>query len=373
MRQANEVDFWRGLALVSIFINHIPGFAFESWTHRNVGLSDSAELFVFLAGWGMRRLVEGADGVHGLGRVVLRLGARAVTLYAVQILITMLAIGLIAAAATLFENPLLLEWNNAAAVFQDPASTHIGLVILTHQLGYFDILPLYVVLMLGAPALAVLHSVAPRIVLPGALALYGATLVLGLNLPTWPVEGTWYFSPFAWQIVFVLGFVLAGPSALGDAVRRHVVARRVAGAAIVALGAWLALHDMAPDPIRVPQPRLAFMFDKTFETPARLIHFLALAGLCAGAFGPIRRVARPVARFLAMLGRNSLNVFCVGSLLSLSAQILRFALGHGTATDAAILVGGVAILGFTAWLSELRERLRGAGQVRPAPSVSSPA
>ena len=60
---------------------------------------------------------------------------------------------MLAAAARLLDNPLLLEWHNAAAVFYDPINAHIGLVILTHQLGYFDILPLYVVLMIMAPAL----------------------------------------------------------------------------------------------------------------------------------------------------------------------------------------------------------------------------
>lgn len=369
MREANEIDFWRGLALVSIFVNHIPGFAFERFTHRNVGLSDSAELFVFLAGWGVRRLVDGATERHGLGRVVLRLGARAVTLYAVQILITMLALAMVAAAATIFANPLLLEWNNAGAVFGDPVGAHIGLVLLGHQLGFFDILPLYVVLMLGAPALAVLHHVAPKSVLPLAFLLYGTTLVFGLNLPTWPVEGTWYFSPFAWQIVFVLGFCLAGRRWGAGGARRAVPVRRLCCAALVLLGAWLALNDVSPDPMRVPEPRLAFMFDKTFETPARLIHFLALAGLFGGTFALIRGVMPHPARFLSMLGRNSLNVFCVGSLLSLSAQILRFALGHGRWTDLAILVAGIAVLGFTAWLSELRERLRADGASRPASSA----
>jgi hypothetical protein len=358
MRSANEIDFWRGLALVSIFVNHIPGFTFERWTHRNFGLSDSAELFVFLAGWGARRLVDGATERHGLGRVILRLGARAVTLYAVQIMITMLAVALIAFAATTFQNPLLLEWNNAAAVFQDPIPTHIGLVLLTHQLGFFDILPLYVVLMLGAPALAALHHVAPNLVLPASLALWAATLMTGLNLPTWPVEGTWYFSPFAWQVVFVLGFVIAGSSPVGDLARRRRVARRVIGVPIVVLGAWLALHDVTPDPMRLPWPQLAFMFDKTFETPARLIHFLALCAVFAGGFRWVSLSTPNVSGFLSMLGRNSLNVFCVGSLLSLSAQILRFAIGHDTWSDAAILIAGVGCLGFTAWVSELRERLR---------------
>ena len=50
-RQANAVDFWRGLALIFIFINHIPGIYYARFTHANYSLSDSADLFVFLAGW----------------------------------------------------------------------------------------------------------------------------------------------------------------------------------------------------------------------------------------------------------------------------------------------------------------------------------
>ena len=69
-------------------------------------------------------------------------------------MITMIAIAMLAASATLLDNPLLLEWHNAAAVFYDPILTHIGLATLTHHLGYFDILPLYVVLMAMAPVFA---------------------------------------------------------------------------------------------------------------------------------------------------------------------------------------------------------------------------
>ena len=73
------------------------------------------------------------------------------TIYAAQILITMIAIAMLASRQRSHHNPLLLEWHNAAAVFYDPVPTHIGLALITHQLGYFDILPLYVVLMLMAP------------------------------------------------------------------------------------------------------------------------------------------------------------------------------------------------------------------------------
>ena len=56
-REPNAVDFWRGFALVSIFINHVPGIFYERLTHRNLSISDSAELFVFLAGWSLGLLV----------------------------------------------------------------------------------------------------------------------------------------------------------------------------------------------------------------------------------------------------------------------------------------------------------------------------
>lgn len=357
MRSANEIDFWRGLALVSIFVNHIPGFTFERMTHRNYGLSDSAELFVFLAGWSLRRLASDAAPLS-LARLILRLGARGVSLYAAQILITVLAIGLIAAAALLFDNPLLLEWNNAAAVFQDPVEAHLGLVLLTHQLGFFDILPLYVVLMLCAPALAVIHRLAPALLLPGSVALYAVTLVFNLNLPTWPVEGVWYFDPFAWQLIFVLGFALAAPEGLGGLARRRISWLRPLAWLVLAAGAFAALSDFSPDPLSVPSPKLFFVFDKTYLSPARLLHFLALATAFAGSFRLVVRAVPPVARFLSMLGRNSLNVFCVSSLLSLSGQLVRFGFGGSVAIDCGVLAFGLTALGFTAWLSELRERLQ---------------
>ena len=56
-RQANAIDFWRGIALITIFINHVPGIYYARFTHANYSLSDSADLFVFLAGWSLRLLV----------------------------------------------------------------------------------------------------------------------------------------------------------------------------------------------------------------------------------------------------------------------------------------------------------------------------
>jgi hypothetical protein len=61
--------------------------------------------------------------------------------------------------------------------------------------------------------------------------------------------------------------------------------------------------------------------------------------------------------FLSMLGRNSLPVFCAGSVLSLAGQIVRFYFRGGFLVDTALVVTGIILLGLTAWLAEWRERV----------------
>jgi hypothetical protein len=357
-RQANAVDFWRGFALVTIFINHIPGIFYERLTHRNFSISDSADLFVFLAGWSLRLLV-GNPGRASAGYLVIRLGGRALTIYVAQILIIAVAIGMLASAALLLQNPLILEWHNAAAVFQDPVPAHLGLVALTHHLGYFDILPLYVVLMLMAPAVALVDRYLPWLLLPLSLAIYFAALVFQITLPSWPVQGEWFFNPIAWQAVFVLGFVFAkGDRGPGAFVRRNIRWIRIAAVPVVIAGALIIWNGWWPDPVKVPQPTLLFIQSKSYITPMRLIQFLALIALFSAAYPYILKAFPWLVSFGSMLGRNSLEVFCVGSLLSLLGQIVRFIYQGGIVIDTVVVTIGIAFLALTAWLTEWRARER---------------
>jgi hypothetical protein len=367
-RQANPVDFWRGLALVFIFINHIPGIYYARFTHANYSLSDSADLFVFLAGWALRYVVGRPGRRQPAWYLVLRLGGRALTLYAAQILITMIAIAMLAGVALWSDNPLLLEWHNAAAVFHDPVPTHVGLALITHQLGYFDILPLYVVLMLMAPGFALIDRYAPNLVLPVSLLIYGVTLGFQIPIPTWPVEGEWFFNPLAWQLVFVLGFVMAREDGVGGFARRHVVPIRLVALPIVAVGLFVVLYDWWPDPTTVPQPKLFFLLDKTYVTPPRIIQFLALIAVMSVTYPAIRRFVPWLVEFLSMLGRNSLYVFCVGSVLGLAGQIIRFLYQGNIYIDTAVVICGITIMAFTAWLPEWRESIKASSG---APAVRS--
>lgn len=368
MRAPNEIDFWRGFALVTIFVNHIPGLYFERFTFRNVSLSDSAELFVFLAGWAMRKLVAGPAGALPAKWLILRLESRAFQIYVAQLVVTEFAIAMLAAAAFYLDAPFLLDWHNASAIFNEPVEAHIGLVLLTHQLGYFNILPLYVVLIFISPAAALLHRVKPGLLLAVSALVYAAALALGLNLPTWPVEGSWFFNPLAWQIIFVLGFLFAGDDGPGGLVRRHSLPLRWLALPVVVLGAAVGMTNFSPDPRIVPEPKLIFTFSKTFLSPARLVHCLALAMLFAGSFQTIARWMPGPSGYLCLLGRNSLNVFCVLSLLSLGGQIFRYVYGESVVTDGLIVILGILFLGISAWLAEWRDRMRidlAKGQLSP--------
>jgi hypothetical protein len=360
VRQANPVDFWRGVALVFIFVNHIPGIFYSRFTHFHYSISDSADLFVFLAGWALRLLVGTPDRRQSTWYLVLRVGGRAITIYVAQIFITMIALAMLAACAIYLNNPLLLEWHNAAAVFHDPVPTQVGLALIMHQLGYFDILPLYVVLMLiAAPIIVIIDRFAPWAVLPLSLLVYALTLAFQISVPTWPVEGHWFFNPLAWQLVFVLGFVLARDDGFGGFVHRHIVAIRWVALPIVVILLICTLTGWWWDPTRVPQPRLFFLIDKAFETPVRLIQFLALIAVMSVTYPYILKGSRSLVNFLSMLGRNSLYVFCVASILSLAGQIIRFVTQGNIFIDTAVVACGIAIMALTAWLPEWREDWRG--------------
>jgi hypothetical protein len=357
-RPANAVDFWRGFALITIFINHIPGIYYERFTHKNISLSDSAELFVFLAGWSLRHVVGRPEDPTPTHQLIFRLGGRALTLYAAHMMIVMLAIAMLAVSARILENPLLLEWHNAAAVFNDPENSHIGLVLLSHQLGYFDILPLYVVLMLLAPLFALIHRHAPNWMVPISLAVYFTALIVPLTVPTWPTPGQWFFNPLCWQAVFVLGFAMSRDRGPGGWVKANISRIRIVALPIFAIGVAIVWSRWWPDPAQMPNPKLLFLNSKTYLTPMRLIQFLALIAVASALYPYIAKVGPRVVEFLSMLGRNSLPVFCAGSLLSLGGQIVRFYFHGGIVVDTVLVMAGILVLGGTGWLAEWRDRVQ---------------
>jgi hypothetical protein len=356
MREPNAIDFWRGFALVTIFVNHVPGNVFERFMFSRYSVSDAAELFVFLAGWALSLATKGRQGPDPPSHVVMRLATRTVEVYRAQLVITALALAIIAAAALWDDNPLLLEWHGAGAFYGDTVSTMIGWVALTYQLGYFNILPLYVVLLALAPIFILLARLSRFLALAASFALYAICLVYEINLPNWPGEGAWFFNPLCWQLLLVLGFLTAEWSRESPGFRRWAWRLMPLGVVGVAVSLFVAVFDLKPDPLMVPEPRLVFILDKSNLSPGRLLAFLALMLAFQRAFSFIGPRIPWLAGQLSALGRNSLAVFSVASLASLLGQVARFFTGGGIIVDALVLCVGLGIMVFTAWFVEWRSR-----------------
>jgi len=86
-----RLDFFRGLALVMIFINHVPGNMMEGVTSKNFGFSDAAEAFVLMSGMSAGLAYSNIyvrDRIHAIARIL----RRASRLYSVHLLTTVLAV-----------------------------------------------------------------------------------------------------------------------------------------------------------------------------------------------------------------------------------------------------------------------------------------
>ncbi len=182
----NSIDLLRGFALLSIFVNHIPNNVLEPFTHKNFGLSDSAELFVLLAGiaaaFAYFKIVEAGRPLLAIGRTVKRAG----TLYVAHLSSTMVGIGIFAAGVVLFDKPELFNEINLPSLRDDFFPTLVGFPLMTHQIGYHNILPLYVCLLLVSAPVMMLAVASPRLMLGVSVAVYALTQVYGWNIPTTP-------------------------------------------------------------------------------------------------------------------------------------------------------------------------------------------
>ena len=219
-RPANAIDFWRGFALVTIFINHIPGPTFEHFTYRRLSISDSAELFVFLAGWALRHVVGRPEDPTPASRLIFRLGGRAFTLYAAHMLIVMLAIAMLAARARLSTMRCFLSGTTPPPCSAIRRCAHrpgscsaINWAISTYCRFMSSCC-------FSLPLIALVHRIAPNWLLPLSLAIYLFSLVFKITIPTWPTDGQWFFNPLCWQLIFVLGFTLSRERGLGGWVKR---------------------------------------------------------------------------------------------------------------------------------------------------------
>jgi hypothetical protein len=180
-------------------------------------------------------------------------------------------------------------------------------------------------------------------------------LTFEIGLPSWPAGGAWFFNPLSWQLIFVLGYVGTDLSHKSEAWRNGIERLWPWAVAVLVLGTAVVLLDYRPDPMTVPAPKYFFLFDKMYLSPSRILSMLAIAIAFYPAFPVLSRWMGPVVRYCSSLGRNSLAVFCIASLLALAGQIVRYVGQPTFLLDTMIVATALVLLRITAWLVEFQK------------------
>lgn len=353
-----RLDMFRGLALVMIFINHVPGTIYENITNRNFGFSDAAEAFVFMSGLAAGLAYSNRFRVGSPWVGIAKVWARARQLYFVHITITMVSLAIFAAAAKWFDLPELLTKNNIAPLFQQPLSTLVGIPLLTHQLGYNNILPLYMTMLLVTPFILMAGLRRPFLVLIASIALWVVAGQFRLNLPAFPNPGGWFFDPFSWQLLFVLGLLSGAAMKVG---KGFIPFNKVLYALAVAFLVFTLLWMKVP-PIgkgmnaamgwlsSIGVPFYITWFDKTFLSLPRLLHAVSLFYVL-GHLPIMRTLANSaVVEPLRLMGRQGLATFAMGTVLCMLFQSIKAAHpGNDPLFDGILLLSGLLFLTALAW------------------------
>jgi len=345
-----RLDFFRGLALFLIFLDHIPNNPLAHATLKTFALCDAAEVFILISGYTAALVYGRAMARDGTVLASLRIWRRVWQLYVAHLLVFLVYSAQVAYAMSRITNPLFVETLGLGEFLQRPDITLVRLMLLAFQPAYLDILPLYIALLGVFPLFLLLLRWHRGLALGLSAALYVAARYWEFNLPGNLDSDGWYFNPFAWQFLFMLaasvGVRHAAASGQGAATVPTwlvVLAAAFAAFAFVIQFSWV-LHEAFP---AVPAllRRLLWPLDKTTLAPLRILSVLSLAVLVA-RFVPrdagwlTGRLGWPV----VLCGQNSLDVFCLGILLSVLGGILLTEFGFAPAAVALVNLGGVTAM-----------------------------
>jgi hypothetical protein len=347
-----RVDFFRGLALWWIYTDHVPGDVLGDYSLRNFAMCDATEVFVLLAGFGAGLAYGSVMDRQGYLYAAADTLRRAWTLYIAHIFLFVVYTAQVAYSATALDRVFYLEETRLDVLAEAPYRALLEALLLRFQPSLLNILPLYVALLLiFAIALPLLRR--PGVLFVTSLAGYAVTRFTGINLQSWTGEG-WFFNPFAWQLLFMTGAILAYAPPKVPQVRWPIDALSalvlLAGLAVI----WVIdVHPRILASMPAAVIRFVITEDKTGLHPFRLLSILSLAWLTVRLvpFAAPWLRARAAAP-LVLMGQNSLPVFCSGIFFGFLAR-LGLEADEGAAMQVAVnLLGAaamVAVAGLAAW------------------------
>src|SRR5947209_6651 len=209
-RRDPRLDFFRGLAMAIIFVAHVRG---NSWTElipARFGFSSAAEMFVFCSGYASALAFGSVFVRDGWRMGATRIVRRIWTIYLAHV-----GLFLALAAASMIASQLFPAGADAARDFglerlgSDKVIALARIVSLMQVPDLLNILPMYVVLLAFVPLAMAASRINAWVVFAASTSLWLAVQITGLNLSAGDGSGrTWFFDPFAWQLLFFTGFAI---------------------------------------------------------------------------------------------------------------------------------------------------------------------
>ncbi len=342
-----RLDVFRGLCLVIIFVAHIWNNAWAAWIPARFGFSDATEIFVFCSGMASAIAFGGSYRVHGFLIGTARVAFRCWQVYWSHIGVLLVSAALmISVDAWLGTGRSYIDGLGLAPLLDASAPQAIvGLLTLRWVPHYFDILPMYLVVLCMLPIVMALSRfgkahIAAFVALTWLCASFG---LLALPAEPW-TSREWFFDPFAWQLVFFTGFAFMSGWLPAPPVDKRAVKAAIAIVLLSIPFAWAPLNDSFTF-LQDARAALAPLTDKTRFGVLRFVHFLALAYLAFVTAGEAGRNLRgPVAELLRQLGQQSLAIFMSGLVLSFVASTVLNLLGRNIWSVPLVNLGGIALL-----------------------------
>ncbi|WP_370400779.1 OpgC family protein [Sulfitobacter sp. JB4-11] len=368
-----RLDFFRGLAMFIILIAHTPGNFLTSWIPARWGFSDATEIFVFCSGMASAIAFGGA-----FQRAGWPLGTARVLFRVWQVYWAHVGLFFATLALTVYLTELDITGRNYWGQLNlwmmfvesdkwDNSNILLSFMTLRYVPNYFDILPMYMIVLLLMPIIMLLARVNLWLVATfvSLVWIMGQTALLqavGLGayhfeFPAEPwTDRTWFFNPFGWQLIFFTGF----------AFMRGWLPKPPVTPLLIGIATFIVLANIPLSNIGVRELgfdwardwRIAYkpLIDKSDFGILRYVHFLALAYLAwvlagdkgarlmATGTGLLARLWTRILAIILKVGQQSLAVFVVSMF---TARLMGFGMdvmGRDTLTTLAVNAAGFAVL-----------------------------
>lgn len=125
-----RLDFFRGLSLWFIFLDHVPANVLNWVTVRNYGLSDATEIFVFISGCSAALAYGNVLRKHGFALAAARILKRCWQLYLGHLVLFLFFTAQIAYVAARFSNPMYVEELNITHLIDAPYEALLEALLL---------------------------------------------------------------------------------------------------------------------------------------------------------------------------------------------------------------------------------------------------